>query len=86
MEKGKYNILNFKLYYIIQGENMLALYEMIENERNEIYSTGIKEGKVKGKIEGIKAIAKKMLRMKFDKDTIMKATGIKEEELEKMKK
>lgn len=25
------------------GENMLALYEMIENERNEIYSTGIKE-------------------------------------------
>ena len=68
------------------GENMLALYEMIENERNEIYSTGIKEGKVKGKIEGIKAIAKKMLRMKFDKDTIMKATGIKEEELEKMKK
>ena len=68
------------------GENMLALYEMIENERNEIYSTGIKEGKVKGKIEGIKAIAKKMIRMKFDKDTIMKATGIKEEELEKMKK
>ena len=68
------------------GENMLALYEMIENERNEIYSPGIKEGKVKGKIEGIKAIAKKMLRMKFDKDTIMKATGIKEEELEKMKK
>ena len=68
------------------GENMLALYEMIENERNEIYSTGIKEGKVKGKIEGIKAIAKKMLRMKFDKDTIMKATGIKEEELENMKK
>mgnify|MGYP003290694313 FL=1 len=72
------------------GENMLALYEMIENERNEIYSTGIKEGKVKGKIEGkiegIKAIAKKMLRMKFDKDTIMKATGIKEEELENLKK
>lgn len=68
------------------GENMLALYEMIENERNEIYSTGIKEGKVKGKIEGIKAIAKKMLRMKFDKDTIMKATGIKEDELENLKK
>lgn len=72
------------------GENMLALYEMIENERNEIYSTGIKEGKVKGKIEGkiegIKAIAKKMLRMKFDKNTIMKATGIKEEELENLKK
>ena len=68
------------------GEYMLALYEMIENERNEIYSTGIKEGKVKGKIEGIKAIAKKMLRMKFDKNTIMKATGIKEEELEKLKK
>ena len=65
------------------GENMLALYEMIENERNEIYSTGIKEGKVKGKIEGIKAIAKKMIRMKFDKNTIIKATGIKEEELEK---
>ena len=51
-------------------EALAKLYEMIENERNEIYSTGIKEGKVKGKIEGIKAIAKKMLRMKFDKDTI----------------
>lgn len=23
MEKGKYNILNFKLYYIIQGKNMV---------------------------------------------------------------
>ena len=67
-------------------EALAKLYEMIENERNEIYSTGIKEGKVKGKIEGIKAIAKKMLRMKFDKNTIMKATGIKEEELEKLKK
>lgn len=22
MEKGKYNILNFKLYYIIQGKNL----------------------------------------------------------------
>ena len=67
-------------------EALAKLYEMIENERNEIYSTGIKEGKVKGKIEGIKAIAKKMLRMKFDKDTIMKATGIKEDELENLKK
>ena len=28
---------------------MLALYEMIENERNEIYSTGIKRRKSKGK-------------------------------------
>ena len=48
------------------GENMLALYEMIENERNEIYSTGIKEGKVKGKIEGIKAIAKYNIPINVD--------------------
>ena len=70
------------------GKNMLALYEMIENEKNEIYSTGIKEGKIEwkieGKIEGIKIIARKMLKMKFDKDTIMKATGIKEYELKNL--
>ena len=68
------------------GKNMLALYEMIENEKNEIYSTGIKEGKIEGKIEGIKIIARKMLKMKFDKDTIMKATGIKEDELKNLEK
>ena len=58
---------------------MCVVLDRIENK-------GRTEGKIEGKIEGIKAIAKKMLRMKFDKDTIMKATEIKEEELENLKK
>ena len=28
MEKGKYNILNFKLYYIIQGVNLKKLHNI----------------------------------------------------------
>ena len=40
MEKGKYNILNFKLYYIIQGgENiqiyLYRLYNLSTNNKNK---------------------------------------------------
>ena len=31
MEKGKYNILNFKLYYIIQGVKMYLSEETMKN-------------------------------------------------------
>ena len=99
----------------LKGEkNMLALYDMVEEEKMNSYRDGVierkiqgiiqgkkegkkegkiegkkegkKEGKIEGKLDGIKMIARKMLKMKIDKDTIMQATGLKEEELEKLKK
>ena len=99
----------------LKGEkNMLALYDMVEEEKMNSYRDGViegkiqgiiqgkkegkkegkiegkkegkKEGKIEGKLDGIKMIARKMLKMKIDKDTIMQATGLKKEELEKLEK
>ena len=36
MEKGKYNILNFKLYYIIQGFNKVMDYKELKEKSKEI--------------------------------------------------
>ena len=78
----------------LEGEkNMLAVFEMVEEEKMNSYKNGIKDGKIEGKLEGmiegkkdgIKMIAKKMLKMEIDKKIIMKATGLKEEEIEKLK-
>ena len=64
---------------------MLAVFEMVEEEKMNSYKNGIKDGKIEGKKIGIKMIAKKMLKMEIDKNIIMKATGLKEEETEKLK-
>ncbi len=64
---------------------MLAVFEMVEEEKMNSYKNGIKDGKIEGKKIGIKMIAKKMLKMEIDKNIIMKATGLKEEEIEKLK-
>lgn len=70
----------------LKGEkNMLAVFEMIEEEKQNSFINGKKEGKTEGKKESIKLIAKKMLKMKIDKDTIIKVTGIKDTELENLK-
>ena len=61
---------------------MLALYEMVEEEKMNSY----RDGMLEGKLEGVKMIAIKMLKMKIEKNTIIKVTGLKEEELEKLKK
>lgn len=67
----------------LKGEkNMLALYEMVEEEKMNSY----RDGMLEGKLEGVKMIAIKMLKMKIEKNTIIKVTGLKEEELEKLKK
>ena len=59
MEKGKYNILNFKLYYIIQGKNM----QVITSKDNEFvkHVKKLKEKKYRDQsqefiIEGIKLV------------------------------
>lgn len=74
LEKNKIEEYKIKL----EGEkNMLAVFDMIEREK-------IKD-KEEAKKESKKTIAKKLVEMKIDKDIIIKATGLTEEELEKLK-
>ena len=74
LEKNKIEEYKIKL----EGEkNMLAVFDMIEREK-------IKD-KEEAKKESKKTIAKKLLEMKIDKDTIIKATGLTEKELEELK-
>ena len=68
---------------------MLAAVERIRNEWQTWYDNGKEEGKIEGKIEGkkqnLREIAYKMLAENFSKDTIMKITGLKKEEIDKIK-
>lgn len=75
----------------LEGEkNMLAVFEMIEEEKQNSYISGKKEGITKGKKEGkkesIKQIAKKMIKMKIDKNIIINVTGLDEKEIEQIEK
>ena len=75
----------------LEGEkNMLAVFEMIEEEKQNSYISGKKEGITKGitkgKKESIKQIAKKMIKMKIDKNIIINVTGLNEKELEQIEK
>lgn len=56
---------------------MLAVLDMIEKENKRIFRDGKKEGKLE--------TAKKMLEEDIPIDIIMKVTGLKEEEIEKLK-
>ena len=74
----------------LEGEkDMLAVFEMIEEEKNNSYiigkKEGITEGKKEGKRESIKQIAKKMIKMNIDKNIIINVTGLNEKELEQIK-
>ena len=75
----------------LEGEkNMLAVFEMIEEEKQNSYISGKKEGITKGKKErkkeSIKQIAKKMIKMKIDKNIIINVTGLDEKEIEQIEK
>lgn len=65
---------------------MLAVFEMIEEEKQNSYISGKKEGITKGKKESIKQIAEKMIKMKIDKNIIINVTGLNEKELEQIEK
>ena len=71
------------------NEKMMAVLEMIDRENTKIYNKGITEGKYRGKKEGkIEAIiemAKKMINQKISLEKIMEITGLKKEEIEKLK-
>lgn len=60
---------------------MMAVFEMIQKENEEIYMNGRKQGK----IEGIKEIAKKLLSKNISKREISEITGLKDDEIEKLK-
>ena len=59
---------------------------MIEEEKQNSYISGKKEGITKGKKESIKQIAEKMIKMKIDKNIIINVTGLNEKELEQIEK
>lgn len=61
--------------------NMMAVMEMLIAE-NEKY---INIGRQEGKMQKLKEIVQKMLAENFSKDTIVKITGLKKEEIEKLK-
>lgn len=90
--KRKWNIENNKkenqnLYREINviieevSGNMMAVMEMLIAE-NEKY---INIGRQEGKMQKLKEIVQKMLAENFSKDTIVKITGLKKEEIEKLK-
>ena len=87
-----------------EGENMLAVVEMMRKEaekdrrdliraRKEGRATGLKDGRVLGLKEGLKdgikegiiKIAKRLLKLNYDTNSIKEITGLKEEEIEKLK-
>ena len=43
MEKGKYNILNFKLYYIIQGKKVMEKVENFYTEYEDMFEEYIED-------------------------------------------
>lgn len=61
--------------------NMMAVFEMIQKENAKIFS----EGKIQGKIEGIKEIAKRLLKKNVSEMEISEITGLKKEEIRKLK-
>ena len=71
------------------NEKMMAVLEMIDRENTKIYNKGITEGKYRGKkegnIEAISEMAKKMINQKISLEKIMEITGLKKEEIEKLK-
>ena len=69
--------------------NMMAVMEMLLAENEKYINIGRQEGMKKGRLEGgkqkIKEIVQKMLAENFTKEMIMKITGLKKEEIEKIK-
>ena len=80
------------IFYLNSGEStekvVNLLKEMTQNEEmvmtlaQHFRNEGIREGK----LEGILKTAKNMLKMKLDSDTIHKATGLSQKEIEELKR
>ena len=73
-------------------ENMMAVFETIQQDNKRIYRRGKKDGIVEGIKKGISqgimensiAIAKKLLKRNNSKEEVAEITGLKIEEIEKL--
>lgn len=85
-EKSRYEYINrvmeIKDYYTLKNE---AIKEGKEEGRLEGIREGIREGKEVGKKEEKREIAKKLLNAGVDLEIIKSTTGLKEDELQKLK-
>ena len=74
-------------------EDMMAVFETIQQDNKRIYRRGKKDGIVEGIKQGISqgimensiAIAKKLLKENFSKEKVANLTGLSEKEIEKIK-
>ena len=67
-------------------ENMRPLDVRIQEGNERKRKQILKEGRKEGRKEGILSIATNMIKAKFDSDIILKMTGLKQDELEKLAK
>ena len=65
-------------------DSMLAVIEMIREENQKYINIGRKEGRQEGK-KKIMEIVQRMIAENFSKNIIMKITGLKEEEIDRLK-
>ncbi len=66
-------------------DSMLAVIEMIREENQRYINIGRKEGRKEGKVQQIQEIVQKMLNKKMTEDIIQEVTGLKKEEIDKIK-
>ena len=66
-------------------EDMMAVFETIQQDNKRIYRRGKKEGIKQGIMENSIAIAKKLLSRNNSKEEVAEITGLKIEEIEKLK-
>ena len=64
--------------------NMMAVMEMLLAENQKYINIGKKEGRQEGK-KKIMEIVQRIIAENFSKNTIMKITGLKEEEIDRLK-
>jgi predicted transposase/invertase (TIGR01784 family) len=57
------------------------IHAVIETAKDDAFDEGKVEGKIEGKIE----VAKNLISLRLDNETIVKATGLKIEEIERLK-
>ena len=65
-------------------EDMMAVFETIQQDNKRIYRRGKKEGIKQGIMENSIAIAKKLLSRNNSKEEVAEITGLKIEEIEKL--
>ena len=66
------------------GEEMLAIFDTIDEENERIFNQGMRKGKREGKKETNIENAKKMKESNIDINLIVKITGLSKKEIQKL--